>query len=46
MKYITLFEIKGTGSYDINVTFILSAKDGLLEFAKFEFRHVSSFSCI
>ena len=46
VKYSKLFKIQGTGCYDINVTFISSPKLDLLEFVKFEFRHVSSFSCI
>ena len=46
VKYIKLFKIQGTRYYDINVIFILSPKDGLLEFFKFEFRYVTSFSCI
>ena len=46
VKYIKSFKIQGTGYYDINVTFTRSPKDGLLEFIKFEFRYVYSFSCI
>ena len=46
VKYIKLFKIQGAGCYDINVTFISSPKDSLLQFVNFEFRHVSSFSCI
>ena len=37
--------MKGTSCHDINVTFMSSPKDGLLKFVKFEYRHVSSFSC-
>ena len=45
VKYIKLLKIQDTGCYNINVTFVSSPKDGLLEFVKFEFRHVSSFPC-
>ena len=41
-----LFKIQGNGCYSVNVTFISSPKDDPLEFVKFEFRHVSSFSYI
>ena len=41
-----MFKIQGTSCYDIIVSFISSEKDGLLKFVKFEFWHVSSFSCI
>ena len=43
VKYIKLFEIQGTGYYDINVTCTGSQKHGLLEFIKFKFRHIYSF---
>ena len=42
-KSYKLFKIQGTGCHNINVTFISSSKDGLLHFAKFEFRQISSF---
>ena len=41
-----LSKIKGTGCYNINVTFRSSKKDGLLKYVKFEFRHVCNFCCI
>ena len=37
VKYIKLFEIQGTGFYDINITFISSLKNGLLKLVNFEF---------
>ena len=40
-----LFKIQGTGCFYINFTLIPSPKDGFLEFAKFEFRHVSGLPC-
>ena len=46
VNYVKLFEIQATDCYKINVTFISFTKDGLLKFAKSEFRHVLSFSCI
>ena len=46
LNYVKLFEIQVTDCYKINVTFISFQKDGLLKFAKSEFWHVSSFSCI
>ena len=46
VKYAKLFKIQGTGSGDVNVTFISFWEDGPLEFVKFSFWHVSSFSCI
>ena len=46
VKYMKLIQIQGTGCYDINVTFLSSAKDSLLRFVKFESRHFSNFSCI
>ena len=45
-KMYKAVKIQGNGCYDISTTFISPPKDGLLEFAKFEFWHVSSFSCI
>ena len=45
-KHIKSLKIKGISCYDINITCISFPKDGLLKFVKFEFRHVSSFSCI
>ena len=33
-KYLKLFKTQGTGCYNLNVTFILSPRDGLLKFAK------------
>ena len=45
-KYIKLLQIQGTGCYNINVVFISSPKNGFLELVRFEFRHVSIFSCI
>ena len=32
VKYIKLFKIQVTSCYDVNVTFISSPKDGILEF--------------
>ena len=46
VNYMKLFEIQATDCYMINFTFISFKKDGLLKFAKSEFWHVSSFSCI
>ena len=46
VKYTKLFKIQDTDCYNINFIFILSPKDVLLEFFKFEFRHVSSSSYI
>ena len=46
VKHIKLLKIQGTDCYDTNVTFTRSPKDGLLEFIKFKFWHVCSFSCI
>ena len=43
IKYIKLLIVQGNGCYDINVTFISSPKNGLLEFVKFEIMQVSSF---
>ena len=41
-----MLKTKDTGCYNINVTFILSQKDGFLKFAKFEFRYLPSLSSI
>ena len=46
VKCTKLFKVQGTVCYDINDTFISFIKNGLLEFVEFEFRYVSSFSCI
>ena len=46
VNYIKLFKIQDIGCCNINVTFMSSQKDGVIECVKFEFRHVSSFSCI
>ena len=46
VKYIKLLIVYSNGCYDINVTFISSPKNGLLEFVKFELMQVSSFFCI
>ena len=43
---IKLFKIEGTGCNNINATFLSSKKDDLLNYVKFEFWEVSSFSCI
>ena len=40
---IKLHKFRDPSCYDINVACILSPKDDLLKFLKFEFRHVSSF---
>ena len=37
---------EGTGCNNINATFLSSKIDDLLNYVKFEFREVSSFSCI
>ena len=45
VNYIKLIKTQGTGWYSINDTFMSFQKDGLLKYVKFEFPHVSSFSC-
>ena len=43
VNYIKWFKIQDNFCYNVNVTFISSPKDGLLQFIKIKFRHIPSF---